>query len=195
MTARYTVNSTLPIPLCSARLLLRRLHSGDAPALHSYRSLPEVARFQSWSSFKLDDATRFIEEQAATQPNVPGTWFQFAIVDSATDTLVGDCGLHCLLDEPQQMELGITLNPLHQKRGYATEALECLLDSVFVTLAKHRVFAVTDANNVAAASLFTRLGFREEAHFIEHRLFKGNWGSERVFAILGREWHSRRALT
>jgi len=185
---------TFPTPLRSARLLLRRLQSGDAPALHSYRSLPEVARFQSWSSFKLDDATRLIEEQAAAEPNVAGTWFQFAIVEAATEAIVGDCGLHCLLDEPQQMELGITISPNHQKRGYAIEALECLLDSVFGTLAKHRVFAVTDAENVAAASLFTRLGFRQEAHFIEHRLFKGNWGSERVFAILGREWHSRRAL-
>jgi RimJ/RimL family protein N-acetyltransferase len=111
------VNNTFPTPLRSARLLLRVLQLGDAAALCGYRSLPEVARFQSWSSFKLDDATRLIEEQSGRGPNLPGTWFQFAIVEAATDTIVGDCGLHCLLEQPEQMELGISLSPVHQSEA------------------------------------------------------------------------------
>jgi RimJ/RimL family protein N-acetyltransferase len=80
----------------------------------------------------------------------------------------------------------------HQGHGYATEAIECLLDFVFDRLGKHRVAAVTDAENRPAASLFRRLGFRQEAHFIEHVWFKGAWGSEFVFALLRREWEQRR---
>ena len=54
----------------------------------------------------------------------------------------------------------------------------CLLDFVFGTLGKHRVSAVTDAENSAAASLFKRLGFRQEAHFVEHRWYQGYRDSE-----------------
>jgi RimJ/RimL family protein N-acetyltransferase len=179
--------------LRSPRLILRRLLPDDLAALCAYRSLPEVARYQGWESFGPDEAARLIDGQAGQEPNVPGTWFQLAIVVATTGVLVGDCGLYCRQDEPRQMDLGITLAPAHQRHGYATEAIECLLGFVFGRLGKHRVAAVTDAENRPAASLFRRLGFRQEAHLIEHVWFKGAWGSEFVFALLRREWEQRRA--
>ena len=180
-----------PRPLSSGRVRLRRLETGDVGALCHYRSLPEVARYQSWESFGPSDAESLINDHRDHEPGVPGTWFQMAIVEVATGSLVGDCGLRCLIDDPSQMELGITLAPSHQGRGYATEALDCLLDFVFGTLGAHRVSAVTDADNAASAALFKRLGFRQEAHFIENMWFKGRWGSEFKFALLRREWELR----
>lgn len=180
-----------PDSLSTRRLRLRRLHPDDAGPLCDYRSLPQVARYQSWESFGPTDAAALIQSQAGIEPGVPGTWFQIALVEDATGRLIGDCGLHCRNDEPRQMEIGITLAPSHQGRGYATEAIECLLRFVFDTMDMHRVSAVTDAENHAAASLFRRLGFRQEAHHIEHRWYKGGWDSEFVFALLQREWGSR----
>ena len=71
-----------PDHLASRRLRLRRLHPEDAEPLRAYRSLPEVARYQYWDSFGLDDAVRLIESQSTAQPNIPGTWFQLAIVSA-----------------------------------------------------------------------------------------------------------------
>jgi len=53
------------------------------------------------------------------------------------------------------------------------------------------VFASTDVLNRPAVALFQRLGFRQEAHLVEHLWFKGQWGSEYVFAMLKREWEER----
>ena len=178
-------------PLSTSRLLLRRLQSDDADSLCGYRSLPEVARYQSWESFGLSDATRLIEYQRDREPDVTGTWFQLAIVERTTEHMVGDCGLHCPEHNPRQLELGITLAPNHQRRGYATETIHALLQFAFVTLGKDRVLAVTAAENHAAASLFRRLSFRQEAHHIEHRWHKGHLDSEFEFALLKREWELR----
>ena len=60
-----------------------------------------------------------------------GTWFQLAIELVETGELIGDCGLHTLADRPGQAEIGITMACEHQGRGYATEAVSCLLDYVF----------------------------------------------------------------
>lgn len=177
--------------LHTPQLTLRQLREGDAAAVCAYRSLPEVARYQSWEAFTLADAERLITNQVEIAPNMPGTWLQLAVVETATGTLIGDCGLHFRPDDTRQMELGVTFAPSHQRRGLATEALNCVLGYAFDVLGKHRVSAVTDAENVAAAALFRRLGFRQEGHFIEHVWFKGAWGSEFLFALLRREWLDR----
>ena len=62
------------------------------------------------------DAKRLVAVQANVVPDTPGTWLQLAIVATG---VVGDCGLH-FLDE-RQVEFSITLDPAHQRRGYAAE--------------------------------------------------------------------------
>ena len=174
--------------LRSSRLSLRRLRPDDAAALASYRGLPEVARFQSWESFGPADADRLVADQASVVPDTPGTWLQLAAVLAESGEVVGDCGIHFRADDPRQVELGITLAPAHQRRGLAAEALRAVLGYVFGPLGKHRASAVVDADNRPAADLLRRVGFRQEAHHVEHVWFKGAWGSECAFALLRREW-------
>jgi RimJ/RimL family protein N-acetyltransferase len=182
--------------LLSPRLRLRHLRQGDAAALCAYRALPEVARFQSWESFGPADAAELIAGQART-PSADAAggcgWLQLGVTLAESGELVGDCGIHFPPGDDRQVELGITLSPVHQGRGLAAEAVECVLRYAFDSLGKHRVWAVTDADNDAAVRLFRRLGFRREAHFVEHVWFKGRWGSELTFALLDREWTQRRA--
>ena len=163
--------------LRTTRLVLRPLGSEDAASIVAYRSLPEVARYQSWESFGPADAARLIADQSGVIPGTPGTWLQLALVLSESASVVGDCGIHFLADDPSQVELGITLAPAHQGRGLAAEALKRVLSYVFGELGKHRAWAVTDAENHAAAALFRRVGFRQEAHHIEHVRFKGAGGA------------------
>ncbi|MEI9982691.1 MAG: GNAT family protein, partial [Aliidongia sp.] len=177
--------------LHSARVSLRRVEAADAGAISGYRSLPEVARFQSWTAFDADTAARMIADQAALAADTPGTWFQLVIVRRDTEVIIGDLALHFLAEDDRQVEIGINLAPDQQRQGYAAEAIGLALAYVFGTLGKHRVFAVTDAENAAAAQLFHRLGFRREGHFIENIRFKGAYGSEYLFAMLAREWIGR----
>lgn len=167
---------------------------GDAAAICAYRSLPTVAQYQSWTTYTPADAARLIASQADLAPNSPGTWLQLAITTVADESLIGDCGIHFLAQDDQQVELGVTMSPSHCGQGLATEALTSVLQYVFGQLNKHRASAVTDAENQPAAKLLRRLGFRCEAHFVEHIWFKGKWGSEFVFALLRREWYANQKV-
>jgi RimJ/RimL family protein N-acetyltransferase len=181
------VNDCFPI-LHTDRLTLRPLQPKDADAMAEYRSVPVVARYQSWDAFTREDARRFIEEQLLLGAASPGKWLQLGIIETASGKLAGDCGLLCRQDDPRQTELGITVAPAFQKRGYASEVIGCLITYVFGELKQHRITAVTDEENIAAAALFRRVGFRQEAHFREHVWFKGRWSGELVFALLRSEW-------
>ena len=184
------MSQTFPAFLTSRRLTLRRLHSDDATALCAYRSLPEVARYQSWESFGPDDAAKLIDGQIGQEPGIPGTWFQLAIVETATDQIIGDCGLHCLSNDPHHFEIGITIAPHAQQRGCATEALDRVLTYVFDELGGQSVSATTDALNAPAAALFKRLRFRQSPK-VERVLFKGQMGSEFRFVLTKTENASR----
>lgn len=177
----------------TARLRLRRFTAADLPALMAYRNDPEVARYQSWETFSADEADAFLRKQDATDPGAPGSWFQFAMEEKESGSLVGDCALHVREDDPRQGEIGFTLARAHQGRGLAREAVTAVLDHAFGALGLRRIVAVTDAENAPAAALLERIGMRCEGHFIQNVWFKGAWGDEFQFAVLREEWQGRRA--
>jgi len=60
--------------LISRRLVIRRFASGDAETLASYRSDPEVARYQDWECpYPLSEAREFIASLHQLAPGAPGT--------------------------------------------------------------------------------------------------------------------------
>jgi RimJ/RimL family protein N-acetyltransferase len=175
----------------ATRLVLRRLRRDDLEALVAYRNDPEVARYQSWTDYDARRGLQLIQDMEGRQPGMPG-WFQFAIALKDSDALIGDCALRVDADDPRLGEIGFTLARAHQGQGLGREAVKALLDYVFGTLNLHRVIAVTDAKNTAAATVLDRVGMRREAHYIENVFFKGAWGDEFLFARLGREWAATR---
>ncbi|WP_281560080.1 GNAT family protein [Thalassomonas sp. RHCl1] len=176
----------MDIHLTSSRLTIRALAPCDLHAFAQYRAMPEVALYQSWSQYSYQKACRLYEHMSQQVFATVGYWFQLALIEQDTHRLIGDLALH-FVDE-QQVEIGVTVAPEHQGRGLAGEAIDTLLDYLFLELKKHRVTAVTDADNQACARLLKRIGFRQEAHFVDNIFFKGAWGSEYVFAMLASDW-------
>ena len=170
------------------RLRVRPFRDEDVETFVAYRAHPDVERYQSWTDFTLAEGRALVESMQGLQPGMPGQWYQFALEERASGALVGDLALKVNAGEPREAEVGFTLAPAHQGRGYAAEALRGLLGHAFGTLGLHRVMAVTDALNAPAAALLERVGMRREAHFHENVFFKGAWGSEFVFAMLDHEW-------
>ena len=171
----------------SERLLLRAFRESDLENFVSYRSNPEVARYQSWENFTREEGERFINHVSQCEFDVPGTWYQIALALKENDHLIGDLAVHTL-EDARQVEIGFSLEPKHQNRGYANEAIRMLLDYLFMELEKHRVFAITDAENLPAQRLLEKLCFRLEAKYVENVWFKGQWDSEHLYAMLQREW-------
>jgi RimJ/RimL family protein N-acetyltransferase len=181
------------IPIATKRLRLRAFRAGDEAAFLAYRADPEVSRYQSWDGCTPADAAAFVAEMAAHDADIPGTWYQIAVARKDDDAVLGDLALHTSATDRRQVEIGYSLGSAHQGQGYATEAVAALLDFVFERLGKHRAIAAMDTRNHRSVALVERLGFRREAHFLEHCWFKGAWSDEYAYALLAREWSLRRA--
>ncbi|MGA5299323.1 GNAT family N-acetyltransferase [Nucisporomicrobium flavum] len=169
------------------RLVLRRFRLEDAAALAAYRSIPEVARYQSWSApYSLDKARYSVQTMVASDPAMPG-WFQYAVELAADATLIGDVGVN-LADNLMQAEIGYTLRPDHQGHGYATEAVRAVLDHLFRARHLHRVSAECDARNVRSARLLERVGFTREGLRRQHTWMKHEWTDDLLYGLLAAEW-------
>lgn len=176
----------------TVRLRLRLFREDDFDSLLRYRGDERVARYQLWEPFTANEAEKFIEAWKDVLPGTPGSWSAIAIQLKKTCELVGDCALKVDSGDHPQGEIGINLSPVHQGRGYATEAARSLLDYAFCELKLHRICAVMDADNRGAISLCERLGMRREAHFRQNSWFKDQWGDEVVFALLQEEYLATR---
>ncbi|MDI4643705.1 GNAT family N-acetyltransferase [Cohnella hashimotonis] len=174
------------------RLVIRQFGLQDTEAFYRYRANPTVARFQSWENYTYEDAESFVGEQIHHTPDQPGTWFQFAIALADSDRLIGDCALHTRLDEPRIVEIGFTLAPEHQGKGYIHEALGAILHYIFRILGKHKATAFTDVRNEKSIRVLERMGMRREGHLLQNYMSKGKWVDEYQYAVLQSEWSSQK---
>ena len=175
--------------LTAPRVALRRSQPGDVKAFVRYRSAAEVARYQSWDApYPAAAGEDFVREMMTRHPDTAGEWFQFAVALRTTGELIGDCAAGPHDGDVRQAEIGFTIAPRYQGRGFATEAARCLLGYLFGARHKHRVVAYCDARNTASARVLERLGMRPEGHLRESTWAKGEWTDDLVFAVLDHEW-------
>ena len=76
--------------------------------------------------------------------------------------------------DPQHLraELGIVIQTGFRHQGYATAAIEAMLQYSLRVLHLHQVYVILDEKNENAKKLFNKLAFRESARF-SHWLFDG----------------------
>ncbi len=65
------------------RLLIRPITIEDKNEIFEYRRDKEINKYQGWIPETIEDVEIFIDK-ISKQINVPGTWFQFVIVDKET---------------------------------------------------------------------------------------------------------------
>ncbi len=171
------------------RLVLRPFRDDDLDRLASWQALPEVARYMYWEpSTRAEVVPMLAKWRAATRLEQDDDVVTLAVERTADGLLLGSVTIFLRSTEHRQVEVGYVFHPDSGGQGYATEATRALIDFAFAELGAHRVFARSDARNAPSAALCRRLGMREEAHFREAEIFKGEWGDELVFAVLAREW-------
>ncbi len=174
--------------ILTKRLKIRHLELTDLSDFYVYRSNPEVAKYQGFDVFTFEHAKQFIKENATRHFGIAGEWIQYGIENIETRHLIGDCAIKLDQYDTRIAEVGITISPHEQKKGFAKEALLGVLAFLFDTKEIHRVIGIVDVENAASINLLNITRFRQEGHFIENVFFKGKWGSEYLYAMLKREW-------
>ncbi len=176
------------IQITSERLMLRPIQLADSALIFTYRSNSTINQYQGWVPKTIDDVRDFIANRTSPEINLSGTWFQLVIIKMDKNELIGDIGVHFLDSDEHSVELGITMNPNHHGKGFATEALNEVINFLFNQMHKTRITASIDPRNLKSIQFFKRLGFRKEAHFKQSIFVNDEWVDDLIYAILKDEW-------
>jgi aminoglycoside 6'-N-acetyltransferase len=177
-----------PLPLRTARLLLRTAEPGDLDAAHAYWGDPDVTRYLPFDTLDRAGAlARLGRYFGHTDPKEVGEAL-FLMVEH-DGWLIGDVMLRLKTgDPPSVAELGWMFHPSVEGQGFATEAASAIAALAFDHYGCHRVEAQLDPRNDRSAALCRRLGMQQEAHLRLDWFGKGRWGDTAIFGMLREEW-------
>lgn len=145
----------------TGRLILRRLHDGDAPFIFELVNDPDWLRYIGDKGVRtLDDARNYIRNGPVAMYAQHGFGL-YCVELSENGTPIGVCGL-LKRDTLQDVDIGFAFLPAFRSQGFARESAAETLDYARHALKLERVVAIVSPGNHDSERLLEKIGFRLE---------------------------------
>ena len=93
------------------------------------------------------------------------------------------------------LEIGYSIIPDERGKGYCTEAVQIMVDYLFLSRNIVRVEAHTSIRNRASQRVLEKSGFKKEGTFRKAYFVRGEWVDSCIYSILREEWKEPKILT
>ena len=99
-------------------------------------------------------------------------------------TIIGTVCLYDISKTYARADIGYKFNSQYQHQGYASEAVEKLIDIAFTEINLHRLCARVVADNTPSIRLLQNLGFTQEGICRHYMCFHGVWTDHLQYSLL-----------
>jgi len=179
--------------LHTARLILAPVHWSDAADIHALNSLPESDRYNTLGiPDNLAVTESLVQEWLDMQTRQPLEYYVWSIKLADTGAFVGNIALRLGKQRYRMGEVWYKIHVNHWDKGYATEALETVLQMAFEQLRLHRVEAGCAVENRASSAVLQKVGMVREGGKRKALPIRGEWVDNDEFAILEDEYFERK---
>ena len=167
---------------------LRVMGRDDYALLMEWLNQPEVfGRYNPLHQVNMDDVGKIFTSPHEARP---------FIVEDKEGVKVGFIDyFYVLHPASRQLEVGYSFIPGERGKGYGTEALEMMVDFVFLTKDTVRIQAQTDPRNLASQKVLQKAGFIKEGVLRKAFFIRGEWTDSWMYSVLREEWKGPRVLT
>ncbi len=177
--------------LTGRKIRLRAIRHDDLEPIRAWINDPEVTRGLLVGRYPMTEETerQWIEEKM----KVSSSETLYTIETLAGD-YVGGISLFQIHPVEHHAELGIVIgDKLQWSKGYATEAMELIIEFGFNQLNLNMIYLAVVLFNTRAAALYKRVGFVEEGRLRQRVYRDGSYHDELSMSILRTEWMARRS--
>lgn len=153
----------------------------------------ELWRLRVTSVPEPENTRAYIETALTTRER--GHRFAFAVVDEASDTVLGSTSFHDILPEVKRVEIGYTWYARRVQRSHVNTTCKLLMmGHAFDTLGCHVVGWRTDNFNFASQAAIERLGAKKDGVIRGHALRRdGTIRDTVMYSMRAGEWPEARA--
>ena len=116
-------------------------------------------------------------------------WF---LIEKKDGSKVGFIGQFAVRD---YWEIGYVLIPSERGKGCCTEAVQLMVDYLFLSKDVVRIQAGTHVENIASQKVLEKAGFEREGLVRKEMFVCGKWADHYLYSILRGEWKEPRILT
>ncbi len=172
----------------TSRLCLRQITEADADGLFVLRTSGAVMQYIGRPKPQhLDEIRTMISKiRSDFEESVGISW---VITTKESDVLIGTIGFWRMDTQNHRAEIGYMLHSDYWGKGFAAEAMHCVIPYAFNVLKFHSIEANVDPLNEASKKLLKRAGFVQEAYFRENYFFEGQFLDSAIFCLLSSEYH------
>jgi ribosomal-protein-alanine N-acetyltransferase len=164
---------------------LRVMEKEDLPLFAEWVNKPEsLGEYNPlWQRSKAEWEKRY------DNPSAEEKWFSIEKKDGTKAGFIQQFTIDSVL------EVGYFLAPEERGKGYCTEAVQLMVDYLFLSKEIVRIQAHTDVGNVASQRVLEKAGFKKEGTIRKKEFVRGEWRDRHIFSILREEWKEPKILT
>lgn len=183
------MRTKLPV-IETKRLLLREVELSDCNDMYEYASLPYFGPMAGWQPHKSVSETKSILQLFLDKKKY-GQLGTYAIcLKSENNKMIGTLELHTYI-RGFKAELGYSINPKYQNKGYATEAAVEALTWGFESLCLARIECTTYTHNFSSQKVCEKLHLTYEGEKKKgYQLYDGSLHDMKCYAITEDEYYS-----
>ncbi|QSX07002.1 GNAT family N-acetyltransferase [Sedimentibacter sp. zth1] len=129
-----------------------------------------------------------LREKFITRINGDRTFdFIVTIKGDKLQTKIGFVSVWKYCEWRKSWEVGYSILPQFQKKGYGAESLKLLLKFAFEELKAHKVVGMCNIENIGSGKMMSKCGMRLEGIFKEELDWNGKWTDQQYYSILESE--------
>ena len=168
---------------------VRIMEKEDLPLFVEWRNSPEVLGEYN----PLRQVSKTEVEKDFEKGN---TAFSDFVIEKKDGSRIGFiCHFDVVHPAGKHLEIGYSLVPSERGKGYGTEAVEIVVDYLFLSKDIMRVQACTDVRNTASQKALEKAGFKREGIQRKGFFSRGEWTDDYMYSILREEWKEPKTLT
>lgn len=173
------------------RLKLRLIEFSDLEAIHQLHSIPEVDQFNTLGiPENIEQTNALIKSWLLANEQEDISSYTFAIETISNQVFLGLFGLKLWPKKNKRAEVWYKLHPDHWGVGYATEALNIILDFGFNKLNLHRIQAGCAVDNIGSIKVLEKVGMIKEGRCRQVLPLKSGWSDNYEYALLETDYES-----
>ena len=165
------------------RLTLRPLRREDVPALQEW--MPDKELYTYWG--KGPGKTDRQPELLFAKPEKPSKSFHLGIALNEDRKVIGELWVY-LIENDRMAKLAVRIGKGWQGQGYATEAVNAMVEFCFTHTELKRIWTDADVRNLASCRVLENCGFTREGTIRQGKMVS-TWCDYHLYGILKEDLH------